>query len=98
VSGRRDDALRLLDELSSPRESRYVSPARIGQVHLGLGDRAAALVWLDRAVDEQCAEVAWLGVHPMFDELRAEGKFLALLERIGLPAVSGAAELAGPPP
>jgi serine/threonine-protein kinase len=97
VSGRRDEALVLLDELSSPRPGRYVSPARIGQVHLGLGDRAAALEWLERAVDEQCTEAAWLGVHPMFDELRAEARFLALLERTGLQARSGATVLAGPP-
>jgi TolB-like protein/Flp pilus assembly protein TadD len=84
LAGHRAEALAGLDELTHRRADAYVSPARIAQIHLGLGDRPQALVWLERAVDQQCTDAAWLGVHPMFDELRGEPRFLALLDRTGL--------------
>jgi serine/threonine-protein kinase len=84
VAGRGAEARALLDELTARATASYVSPARIAQVHLGLGDRTRALDWLDRALDQRCPEVVWMGVHPMFDELRGETRFLALLERTGL--------------
>jgi hypothetical protein len=84
VSGHRAQALALLDELSRRAKTSYVSPARIAQIHLGLGERDQALALLDQAVEQHCTEVVWLGVHPMFDELGSEPRFLTLLQRIGL--------------
>ncbi len=89
VTGRVAEALAVLDELTRRAVVSYVSPARIAQIHLGLGDRARALEWLERAADQHCVEVVWLGVHPMFDELLGEPRFRVLLERAGL---SGAAQ------
>jgi Flp pilus assembly protein TadD len=88
VSGRVTEARAVLDELTARASESYVSPARIAQIHLGLGDRDGALEWLDRALDQRCPEVVWMGVHPMFDELRGETRFLAALKRTGLPETS----------
>ncbi len=41
LSGHSDDARNLLDELQRLAAERYVSPARLAQVHVGLGERAA---------------------------------------------------------
>jgi TolB-like protein/Flp pilus assembly protein TadD len=84
VWGRDAEARAALDELTGRAAESYVSPARIAQIHLGLGDHARALEWLDRALDERCPEVVWIGVHPMFDELRDEPRFVAALARTGL--------------
>jgi serine/threonine-protein kinase len=84
VSGDAGKARAVLDELSRRAASSYVSPARVAQIHLGLGDRAQALEWLDRALDQRCPELVWSGVHPMFEQLRGEPPFLGLLERTGL--------------
>jgi serine/threonine-protein kinase len=84
VSGHRAQALAMLDELTRRAGASYVSPARIAQIHLGLGERDQALSLLERAVEQRCTEVVWLGVHPMFDQLGSEPRFLALLKRLGL--------------
>jgi serine/threonine-protein kinase len=84
VSDDAGEARAVLDELTRRGDAWYVSPARVAQIHLGLGDRGQALEWLDRAVDQRCPELVWMGVHPMFDQLRGEPLFLSLLERTGL--------------
>ncbi|MGH7518103.1 MAG: protein kinase domain-containing protein [Gemmatimonadales bacterium] len=96
--GRTREAQAALDELT--RRSAYVSPVRVAQIHLGLGDRADALEWLERAVDERATDVVWLGVHPIFDALRDERRFEDVLERIGLAAAASTRVLVSsrPPP
>ncbi|MEO6056846.1 MAG: protein kinase [Gemmatimonadales bacterium] len=84
AGGRGDRARALLGELTARDGTSYVSPARIAQIHLGLGDCGQALDCLERALDHRCPELVWLGVHPMFDPLREEKRFIALLERTGL--------------
>jgi serine/threonine-protein kinase len=86
VAGQRDAALASLEELTRAGNERYVSPGRIAQVHLGLGDRARALDGLERALAARATDLAWLGVHPMFDPLRDEPRFQAVLQRINLRA------------
>jgi hypothetical protein len=94
VAGQRDEALASLKELTRAGTESYVSPARIAQVHLGLGDRARALDWIERALSVHATELAWLGVQPMFDALRGESRFQAVLERIDLTDTNGATRAA----
>ena len=85
VSGRRAEAEAILEDLMRRSVQGYVSPARIAQIHLALGDQSLALDWLERALDQRSVDVVWVGVHPMFDQVREEKRFAAALEKIGLP-------------
>ncbi len=96
---RADKARAVLEGLMRRSSRAYVSPARIAQVHLGLGDRGAALEWLGRAVDERATDAVWVGVHPVYDPLRDEPRFQDALERLGLAAsVSTRVRVSSPPP
>jgi serine/threonine protein kinase/tetratricopeptide (TPR) repeat protein len=84
VSGDISSARTVLDELMRLADGRYVSPARLAQVHAGLGQRAEALDRLEEAHAERAADLAWLGVRPVFAGLRDEPRFIALLTQMGL--------------
>jgi serine/threonine protein kinase/tetratricopeptide (TPR) repeat protein len=86
VSGHTDDGRRVLDELRRLADERYVSPARIAQVHVSLDERTEALDRLEEAHGGRAADLAWLGVRPVFARLRAEPRFIALLKQSGLAA------------
>jgi eukaryotic-like serine/threonine-protein kinase len=86
VSGDIERARRVLNELTQAAGGRYVSPARIAQVHVGLGERAEALARLEEAHAGRAADLAWLGVRPVFASLRAEPRFTELLAQMGLAA------------
>lgn len=76
-----------LDVLAGLSAQRYVSPSLAAQVHTGLGDTAAALTWLEQARDARAADLAWLAVRPVFDPLRREPRFEAVLRSVGLDGV-----------
>ena len=61
-----------------------VSGYYVAQVHLALGDTGAALSWLEKAAEERSPLMVYVKVAPQFDKLRAEARFVALLNRIGL--------------
>jgi pentatricopeptide repeat protein len=83
-SGRRSDALRVLDELKRRRASGYVPPAAFVNAYLGLGDVNQAFYWLDQASNEKSNILQYVKTHPYFDPIRNDPRFAVLIRRIGL--------------
>ena len=84
VAGRADEARTMLAELSRRRAERYVSPWALASIHAGLGEKAEALDWLERAFEEHDPALVWLKVHPRFDSLHGDPRFESLLARLRL--------------
>ena len=82
-AGHIDRARQALGELMTFAGARYISSSLIAQVHAGLGEPLQAFDWLEKAGDAHAADLAWLPVRPVFDSLRSEPRFHALLERLG---------------
>jgi serine/threonine-protein kinase len=82
VSGDVEAARAVQSELLRMGRERYVSPARLAQVHTGLDQRDEALAELERACAERAADIAWVAVRPVFARLRTEPRFEAILDRL----------------
>jgi TolB-like protein/Tfp pilus assembly protein PilF len=83
-AGRRNDALRILDELHGRRKKGYVPPAAFLNAYLGLGDKEQAFVWMDRCAQERSNIMQFLKVHPFFDSIRSDPRFAQYLRRANL--------------
>jgi pentatricopeptide repeat protein len=83
-AGRREEALRLLDELKRRRRTTYVPTAAFVNAYLGLGDNEQAFVWLEKAYKEESNLLQLLKVYPYFDPLRGDPRFTDLVHRVGL--------------
>ncbi|HWC75728.1 MAG TPA: protein kinase [Gemmatimonadales bacterium] len=83
-SGKRSEAEQLLRELEATGEKGYVSPVAFAILHIGLGNLQEALEWAERAYDERRGWLAYVNVNPIFDPLRSEPRFKALVERMRL--------------
>jgi serine/threonine protein kinase/Flp pilus assembly protein TadD len=85
VAGRRDDALRILEQLNElvGRQS-YVSPYSIALIHAALGDKEQAFEWLERAYRERDESFIHLKVDPRLDHLRDDPRFAEMLRLIKL--------------
>jgi tetratricopeptide (TPR) repeat protein len=55
------------------------------RAYAAIGDRDAAFLWLNRAIDERYYNVAYLNVDPLLDSLRSDPRFEAARARVGLP-------------
>jgi TolB-like protein/Flp pilus assembly protein TadD len=86
LSGKWDEARRILIDLKELSRQRYISAYNIAIIHAGLGEKDAALDWLVKAYHNRDVWLVWLKVNPRFDTLRAEPRFTDLLRRIGLVA------------
>ena len=79
-------ALRSLAELLVARsDTMHVTPWQIGTLYTRAGDGDLALAHLERAFEERDPNIPYLTVDPIFDFLRTEPRFRALIRRLGLP-------------
>ena len=83
-AGRRSEALNLLEVLRTTAKRRFVSSYDLAICEIGLGNKEQTLDLLNAAVQEHSPRVAFIGVEPRFDELRADQRFAALLRSLGL--------------
>jgi eukaryotic-like serine/threonine-protein kinase len=87
VAGRARDARRLMATLDGTRSGTGDASA-IARIYLGLGDTDSALAWLDRAAAARDPFFASESMAaPIFDPLRGDPRFAALVRRVGLGAV-----------
>jgi serine/threonine-protein kinase len=82
-AGDRARALGELDELRRMAAPGEVLPFNLAMVHLGLGDHARTMDELERAHAADSQMLAWLGEDRLFDPLRSEPRFAALLQKLG---------------
>src|SRR5712691_5851105 len=64
-------------------EGKYQSPLNIALNYAFAGDDSEALDWLERAVDEHTPWLPELKIDPMWDAVRSQPRFVALLKKIG---------------
>lgn len=84
LAGQADKAQEVMRTLETISKAQYVGCSTFALVHLGLGEREAALQRLETAAEEREEAVLWLKIHPAWDTLRSEPRFQAILERIHL--------------
>ncbi len=83
-AGRRNDALRLLEELKKRKAAGYLPAAAFVNAYLGLGENEQAFVWLEQAYKEKSNILQFLLTHPYFDPIRSDPRFADLVHRVDL--------------
>jgi adenylate cyclase len=84
MSGQRDQARQVLAELQARAQHVYVKPLAFAWIAIGLDDTEQALAWLEQAYTERDPYLTLLNADPVYDRLRAEPRFIALGQKIGL--------------
>jgi TolB-like protein/DNA-binding winged helix-turn-helix (wHTH) protein/tetratricopeptide (TPR) repeat protein len=82
--GKARQARQLLAQLLDGSSGRFISPYYVSLVYVGLGETDKALDWLERAYQERSGPLLELNVDPMFDPLRGDPRFAAILRKMGL--------------
>ena len=84
VAGRRQEALAMLAQINNRAAAEYISPVSIAYIYTALGDRDTAFDYLDRAIQDRDPKILGLKSNPVFDGLRNEERYRALLRKMQL--------------
>ena len=83
-TGQREQAQAVLDRLLAQAKQRYVPPTSVAAVFVGLGDKASALDWLERAHDVRDLRLSFMKIDGRWAPLKDEPRFQALLKKMKL--------------
>jgi len=83
-AGRREEAEAIRAELAARSRTAYVQPFWPATVAAAMGETEEAFALLQRAVDERDPLVMYLRVWPDWEPLRADSRFIGLVQRLGL--------------
>jgi len=86
MAGRMKDATRLYDHLVDAKDYKAVLPTSLAAANAALGRPDEAFAQLDRAWAERCWYLIYLKVEPIFDPLRKDPRYRALLRKMNLAA------------
>ena len=84
AGGRRTEGIQILRELENRTEKEYVSPVKVAELYLALGDQDKALDFLERAYKERSYEMPYLKVDPAFMALHQNPRFEKLVHAVGI--------------
>ena len=84
AEGRPDEGRAVLHELESRAKDRYVSPVDLVMLNYLLGQADQAFESMERAWRDRRGWLVYLRVDPQVDPMRAEPRFQAMVERMGL--------------
>jgi adenylate cyclase len=82
ASGDRAKAGAMIEELNRRSLQGYVPPFNLAIVYLGMGDRDRAMDYLEQAYSAHSQMLCWLKMDKIFDPLRSEPRFIALLKKL----------------
>jgi adenylate cyclase len=82
VSGNRPEAEQILRELEQMAERQYVNSTAFAMIYVGLGEKQKALNWLEKSYEDQESACWYLTVEPIYDSVRNEPRFQALVQKV----------------
>jgi serine/threonine-protein kinase len=85
LSGKKGDAVRVVRDLHTLAEHRYVSPFELALVHFALAESDEGFGCLAKAFQDRCFELILLRVDPRWQSLRGTARFEQLLSQLNLP-------------
>jgi serine/threonine-protein kinase len=83
-AGRRDDALKLIEQTKAMAAKAYVPPTTLALAHIGLDDWDSAFHWWDQAVEVRDPIAVPIKTFPFFDPVRDDPRYRALLQKMNL--------------
>ena len=84
LSGKKKEALRILDQLDRLSKREFVSPYIFAELNVALENTDQAFKRLETAFDQRDNNLIFLNVDPSLQTIRSDPRFQELLRRVGL--------------
>ena len=83
-SGKKDEALKAIDQMKEISRQRYVPAYSFAQVYAALGEKDQAFQWLDKCYQDHDPSMVLIKVDPTLDNLHTDPRFADLVKRMRL--------------
>ncbi len=84
MSGHREEAIRLLQDANLPYEQGGLSDLKVSYIYIGLGAYDQTFRHLEHDLEQRDPELPYINVDPVFDPIRSDPRFVAILRAMGL--------------
>jgi TolB-like protein/Flp pilus assembly protein TadD len=84
-SGKRAEARAIIERFRELAKTQYVIPSFVAAVYVATGEEDKAFAELERSIEVRDSWLKWGKVEPLFDPVRDDPRFAALLRRMNLP-------------
>jgi len=74
----------ILYNLKMDSKQIYVDPILLAETHAFLDEKDQAFKWLEKAYEERSSQLVYLRANPLFDNIRSDPRFIAMLRNMGL--------------
>ena len=74
----------IMDSIEKRSQTDYVSYDVVASVYVALGDKEKAIEYLNRGANDRAGWMVFLKVDPIWDPIRNDAKFIAILKKMGL--------------
>lgn len=82
--GRREEAQQVLKNLLERSKQGYVPPTVCANLYFALEENVQGFEWLKEAHKVRDPYLVWLRTDPLYDSIRSDPRFIAMLKKIGL--------------
>ncbi|MDA4127530.1 MAG: tetratricopeptide repeat protein, partial [Thaumarchaeota archaeon] len=83
MAGRREEALRVVEDLVERSKAEYVSPFRIASAYIGI-EKDKAFEWLEKGYEVHDGAMMYLKQDQLFRTLHSDPRYVGILRRMGL--------------
>jgi TolB-like protein/Flp pilus assembly protein TadD len=84
ITGRREEALKMLERMNAVAKSRYVTPYGVALVYASINDKEKAFEYLNKAFEEKSNWLVWLKQDPRWEPIKNDSRYQELVSRVGL--------------
>jgi len=84
MMGERDKGLKLFEDVLKRSKGEYLSPWRLAAFYFALGEDDQGFMFLNKAYEEQDFMISLIKVDPLFDGIRLDPRYKALLKKMNL--------------
>ena len=82
LSGKRDEAHKIIDELKSRAAHEYIDETLLVYIYAALGEKDEAFAWMEKGLQSRAGNLPWLEMEPKFDPLRSDPRFAGFVKRV----------------
>src|SRR5580765_2616250 len=84
LSGKKKQALEVLQKLEAYAKERYVSPLEFAWIQFALGETDLGFGWMQKAMEDRSFDLISIKVDPRFDALKGDPRFETIARRMGV--------------